>query len=464
MTARQLQHQIATRRGATEEECAELAKGSRRSHVGKKKEPSAMEQAAAALYAAHQVTSSRMVSNDAPLYSLQNVRKLMQVFQRCYWAFTPTHPSVMCDTSLRRLLATDGEWVDRGDSLLLNVNIALAHGAHLLGATRVAEQYFERARAHLASLFDTNSYMVAEAMFSMGYYLYAQGKFDQFSYYVSLAMNACKQLQATDSMLYAKCLIAVNLDPTYSPDQKQKLVGEYNCYVASRKNDSSSSSSPASSPTSYDAHGDGGEPKAESGDDYEKGRYDDDADGGEADEEDEDGDWGDKAFLWRLMKKVENVDRYVLSLQMLHQVISFRQGEDPDADITPLMAYLQKLVDHMGRQLKSLKPLGSAFNTSVVLTWYGVTALYYLFSSRQQEAFLTAVKYLEQTEREHSAYCASSTVVMHRMVMDIFIMFRRYDLVRRLLVVAEPFVKIHPLAQDLTRSYWDAINRHDCLP
>jgi hypothetical protein len=38
----------------------------------------------------------------------------------------------------------------------------------------VAEQYFERARAHLASLFDTNSYMVAEAMFSMGYYLYAQ--------------------------------------------------------------------------------------------------------------------------------------------------------------------------------------------------------------------------------------------------------------------------------------------------
>jgi hypothetical protein len=39
---------------------------------------------------------------------------------------------------------------------------------------------------------------------------------------------------------------------------------------------------------------------------------------------------------------------------MLHQVISFRQGEDPDADITPLMAYLQKLVDHMGRQLKSL--------------------------------------------------------------------------------------------------------------
>ncbi len=152
----------------------------------------------------------------------------------------------------------------------------------------------------------------------------------------------------------SKCLIAVNLDPTYSPDQKQKLVGEYNCYVASRRNGSSSPSSPASSPTSYDAHGDGGEPKAESGDDYEKGRYDDDADGGEADEEDEDGDWGDKAFLWKLLKKVENVDRYVLSLQMLHQVISFRQGEDPDADITPLMAYLQKLVDHMGRQLKSL--------------------------------------------------------------------------------------------------------------
>ncbi len=246
-------------------------------------------------------------------------------------------------------------------------------------------------------------------------------------------MNACKQLQATDSMLYAyayaplelervfdshafvvtrdpsltaactvrvcsKCLIAVNLDPTYSPDQKQKLVGEYNCYVSQKRdttngasrgqsatstaqpgqlrtssassdtprrrpavvpflleaNHSSSSSSPASSPTSYDTHGDGGEPKVESGDDYEKRLYDDDADGGEAEEEDEDGDWGDKAFLWKLLKKVENVDRYVLSLQMLHQVISFRQGEDPDADITPLMAYLQKLVDHMGRQLKSL--------------------------------------------------------------------------------------------------------------
>jgi hypothetical protein len=84
-TARQLQHQIAMRRAAAEEEeeeCAELAKGSR-SHVGKKKKkPAAMEQAAAALYAAHQVTSYRMVSKDAPLYSLQNVRKLMQVFQR----------------------------------------------------------------------------------------------------------------------------------------------------------------------------------------------------------------------------------------------------------------------------------------------------------------------------------------------------------------------------------------------
>lgn len=502
-TARQLQHQIAMRRGAAEEEeeeCAELAK---RSHVGKKKKkPAAMEQAAAALYAAHQVTSYRMVSKDAPLYSLQNVRKLMQVFQRCYWAFTPTHPSVMCDTSLRRLLTTDGGWVDRGDSLLLNVNIALAHGAHLLGATRVAEQYFERARAHLASLFDTNSYVVAEAMFSMGFYLYAQGKYDQFSYYVSLAMNACKQLKATDSMLYAKCLIAVNLDPTYSPYQKQKLVGEYN-YYASQKRDTTNaptpscwhsatstahpglrtsssssdtrrrpavvpfllelnhSSSPSpSSPTSYDTHGDGSEPKSESGDD-EKGRYDDDAVGGEAD--DEDGDWGDKAFLWNLLKKVENVDRYVLSIQMLHQVISFRQREDPDADITPLMTYLRKLLGRMGHQLKSLKPLGSAFNTSVVLSWYGVTALHYLFSSRQQEALLTAIKYLEQAEREHSAYCASSTVIIHQMVMDVFIMFRRYDLVRRLLVVAEPFVKIHPLAQDITRGYWDAVNRHDCL-
>jgi hypothetical protein len=47
-------------------------------------------------------------------------------------------------------------------------------GAHLLGATSVAEQYYERARKHLANLFDTSSYAVAEAMFSMGYYVYAQ--------------------------------------------------------------------------------------------------------------------------------------------------------------------------------------------------------------------------------------------------------------------------------------------------
>jgi hypothetical protein len=33
-----------------------------------------------------------------------------------------------------------------------------------------------------------------------------------------------------------------------------------------------------------------------------------------------------------------------------------------------------------------------------------------------QEALLTAIKYLEQAEREHSAYCASSTVMIHQMV------------------------------------------------
>jgi hypothetical protein len=40
--------------------------------------------------------------------------------------------------------------------------------------------------------------------------LCSQGKYDQFSYYVSLAMNACKQLKATDSMLYAyACLYEI---------------------------------------------------------------------------------------------------------------------------------------------------------------------------------------------------------------------------------------------------------------
>ena len=56
-----------------------------------------MEQAAAALYAAHQVTSSRMVSNDAPLYSLQNVRKLMQVFQR--YVMTMILPAPTCTSA-----------------------------------------------------------------------------------------------------------------------------------------------------------------------------------------------------------------------------------------------------------------------------------------------------------------------------------------------------------------------------
>ena len=243
VTARQLQHQIATRRGATEEECAELAKGSRCSHAGKKKEPSAMEQAAAALYAAHQVTSSRMVSNDAPLYSLQNVRKLMQVFQRYVMTMilpaptctsacvhrltlnphththhcTRTHGSFAVQMLLgvhthaplgdvrhelaapaghRRRVGRQGRLAPAkrqhrpGSRCVVDIEptqrerrsarhslwraTRQLQGAHLLGATRVAEQYFERARAHLASLFDTNSYMVAEAMFSMGYYLYAQ--------------------------------------------------------------------------------------------------------------------------------------------------------------------------------------------------------------------------------------------------------------------------------------------------
>jgi hypothetical protein len=108
----------------------------------------------------------------------------------------------MREENLRRMLIAD-RWDNVGDPLLLNINIALAHGAfyrlthglitptrlgltyrvcdnpfnpgaHLLGATSVAEQYYERARKHLANLFDTSSYAVAEAMFSMGYYVYAQ--------------------------------------------------------------------------------------------------------------------------------------------------------------------------------------------------------------------------------------------------------------------------------------------------
>jgi hypothetical protein len=72
-------------------------------------------------------------------------------------------------------------------------------------------------------------------------------------------------------------------------------------------------------------------------------------------------------------------------------------------------------------------------------------------------------------------------------MMDIFAMFGRYDLVKRLLLVVEPFVKIHPLARNTgtppflrvcvvrffclvdnvsppwraVRSYWDAVHRHE---
>jgi hypothetical protein len=78
----------------------------------------------------------------------------------------------------------------------------------------------------------------------------------------------------------------------------------------------------------------------------------------ESDRDDSDlelGDWDsrDEMLLRRMLRKVESIDRYVLSMQMLHQVIGFRKQEDPSADISSLLASLGQLLHNMGSEFKS---------------------------------------------------------------------------------------------------------------
>jgi len=349
--------------------------------------------------------------------------------------FAPTNPAAFGNENLKRLLgrASDGPPDAASDALLLNMNIALAHGAHLLGARDRANQYFERARLHLADLFDVTDYAVAEAMFAMGFYLYSLGKLDQFSYYVSLAMKVCERLNATDSTIYGKCLIAVNVDPTYTLSQKETLVDQY-LYNKSITQDHAGGISNRSGKDVATAH----------------------------------------------LARVTHIDQYILQLQvLLARLAESRKGE-PQRNTLLLRtkAVLHAMRKHLAETSTndpvgprhalshpSLLPppptgLGAAYNTSVGLSWHGATTFYYLYSSRESVALAAAIQYLEKCESTYnSAYCAASTVMLHKMMMDFFIAFKRYDLVRRLLVAVTPFMNIHPLCFDINQQYLDLLSR-----
>jgi hypothetical protein len=71
--------------------------------------------------------------------------------------------------------------------------------AQFRGEPKRAEEYYQRARAHLGALFDVHAIEVAEGLRALGHYSLALADFARYSYYYSLALSICRSLRAYSS-------------------------------------------------------------------------------------------------------------------------------------------------------------------------------------------------------------------------------------------------------------------------
>jgi len=155
---------------------------------------------------------------------------------------------------------------------------------------------------------------------------------------------------------HSKCLIAVNVDPTYTLSQKETLVDQY-LYNKSITQDHAGGISNRSGKDVATAH----------------------------------------------LARVTHIDQYILQLQvLLARLAESRKGE-PQRNTLLLRtkAVLHAMRKHLAETSTndpvgprhalshpSLLPppptgLGAAYNTSVGLSWHGATTFYYLYSSRE---------------------------------------------------------------------------------
>lgn len=149
---------------------------------------------------------------------------LMAAYERYVFPFTPLHPLVMHEDSVR-LCVSEGD--DSASPLTINVNMALALACNVIGDVRRANQFYNRARQKVAPFFDTSDYTVAESLATMGYFAFGQGDMARVSYYVDLAASICREVGAYNSDTYTKCMLGTALDPMRSLEEKERTVADY---------------------------------------------------------------------------------------------------------------------------------------------------------------------------------------------------------------------------------------------
>lgn len=348
---------------------------------------------------------------------------LVSMYETYIWNYTPMHPSILHESSVRRILCGSEE--DTGTPLALSVNVALAAASYWLGNAKRGNEFYRVARHHLAYLFDSSSYEVAEALVTLGVLSYGQGDVKRFGYFVHLASTICRRIGAYNSDIYAKCVIATALDPLCPQEDKASLLADYNRKApVSPYYDSTRAIFPEHS--------------------------------------------GDVVFnersrmLYKRYIKIRDADRHLsvfwLTLKEWEQAAKAIEQHTctkplPQAymDEASLTRFLRALL-HLEAMLEA-DYLGDGFHVTMVLYRLAARAQYHLMRGDEAKAWYWVSQSIESLQNVHTVRISPTTLPAYQTLLDVLVHFKRADLVRSVATVARGWIDIHPVCRSAVDHY-----------
>lgn len=388
------------------------------------------------------------------LFVWANASRWLSAFERHGWMFTPLHPSVLSEGSLRSMFAGHSSSSASSFSSVpstgpavfeLSINTALAYGAALLGDESYAEDFFQRARTALEDLLEVDDYAVAEALFALGYYLYGRGDMARFSYYTTLAKDICRRIGASNSGVFLKCMLATIVDPSYTPAEKERTLRRYNRAIKDTPR--------------WDDHHDrylldyNNQQRAGAGS----------SDGvatitlGLVSRP------GEEMTAQGVLETVErmrDIDKCITNVLMLIQVHRWMQKEDESGRslgheaVDTVLQQWHRLLVVMKQLLDAGESLPKTFKLTTTLCWICFSAAHAHRSGNIEEALRLGTLYLERVKEESVELCTSSCINMAEIIMDLYFDLGRDDMVEALLTAARPLFERYRVCRDRTAIYW----------
>jgi hypothetical protein len=111
---------------------------------------------------------------------------------------------------------------------MIRLIVFVRAASYWMGNAKRGNEFYRVARHHLAYLFDSSSYEVAEALVTLAVLSYGQGDVKRYGSFVHLASTICRRIGAYNSDIYAKCVIATALDPLCPQEDKTSILADYN--------------------------------------------------------------------------------------------------------------------------------------------------------------------------------------------------------------------------------------------